>query len=138
MLKILLSLFFMFLLLSCQRTDEDFKLSRENYYEGNKYYDAGNFKEAIKYYDLSIEHNPKYDPAYLKRGDSKRKLRDIKGAIEDYNQAVKINSINSRAWYHMGTLKIIMGNKREGCEDIAEAKKLCYMPAEKYYADNCQ
>lgn len=125
---------------ACSQQDPETarKEAKKNYELGNLEYKNGNYKAAIRQYDKAIDLDDEMFSAYLKRGDSKRKLRDSKGAIKDYERVVELNPINSRAWYHMGTLKYNMGDKREGCEDISRARQLCYMPAEKFYKEFCK
>lgn len=108
------------------------------YQQGNTFYDAGNYKKAIQFYDKAVDLDDQYANAYLKRGDAKRKLRDAKGAIDDYLKTIELKPMNSKAMYHVGTLYMKMGKKDEGCSYVKKAAELCYMPAEKFYKLYCK
>lgn len=132
-------LFSLLLLAACD-TGEKTEISRaqELYLQGNEYYNDGNNERAIDYYSMAIQLDPDHAPAYLKRGDAKRKLRDHVGAIRDYDRCIELRPTGARAWFHRGTLKWKTGDKEGGCEDVQKAKELVYMPAEKFYRNNCE
>lgn len=53
-----------------------------------------------------IRKNPQNDEAYYQRGMIKyKKLEDYKGAIEDYDKAILINSKNRMAYFFRGNAK---------------------------------
>ncbi len=51
----------------------------------------GDYKEAIADLDEAINSYPDFSLAYSKRGFLKQELKDNKGAINDFNSAIKIN-----------------------------------------------
>jgi serine/threonine protein kinase len=55
-------------------------------------------------YDEAIKVNPDHAPTYLSRGILKAKVRDIKGASEDYNKAIEINRAYAEAYNAVGIL----------------------------------
>jgi len=74
--------------------------------QGEECYALYNFEEAIKYYNKSVEINPKYVPAYESKGWSMCKLRNAKEMIKCFDKVqeldkngtknYKINNINVR------------------------------------------
>lgn len=70
---------------------------------------------------------------YLIRAEVKRKLKDYKGAIEDYEMVMKIkegegdteyNQNYAKAFSGRGITKYEMGDKKGACEDLKKGKKL--------------
>ncbi len=76
----------------------------------------------------------KPDPSYyLVRGEIKYKLNDFKGAINDYEETIKIkenrketeyDQIYAKAFSGRGISKCDLGNKKDGCKDIEKGKQL--------------
>jgi tetratricopeptide (TPR) repeat protein len=58
---------------------------------------------------------------YHNRGFSKYNLGDSQGAIEDYNQAIKINPNYSDSYYLRANAKLKLGSDREAMEDYNRA-----------------
>lgn len=116
----------------------DITRARELYKTGSDYFDSGNYKKAIEYFNRSIELNDSNSFCYLKRGDAFRKLRNPQNAIRDYDKVLELKPSNAKALYHRGTLKIKLGKKSEGCSDIEKAKGLCYKPAEEFFRTYCK
>jgi tetratricopeptide (TPR) repeat protein len=53
----------------------------------------GSYEEvAIRYFDMAILLNPKYHQALNNRGGAYLMLRQYARAIDDFNQAIKIDS----------------------------------------------
>jgi Tfp pilus assembly protein PilF len=42
-------------------------------------------------YNQSIALDPKYPLAYIARGSLKKRLKDLAGATQDYNQALRLS-----------------------------------------------
>lgn len=133
-------LFLILVIVSCSPDEEEVidESVKQLFQEGNDYYDNGDYKRAIDTYNEALRIKSDEHFIILKRGDCYRKLRQPQRAMQDYDLVIALKPSIARAYYHRGTLKFTIGKKTEGCEDIRKAKALCYFPAEKYYADNCQ
>jgi len=62
-----------------------------NYINGLNFYEDGKYQKAISEFDKAIKEFPNCEFFYIKRGDSKRKLNNFKGALNDYNKALDLN-----------------------------------------------
>ncbi|MBR3103077.1 MAG: tetratricopeptide repeat protein [Lachnospiraceae bacterium] len=62
-----------------------------NYYMAICYYKLGEYDAAISCYDAIIGLMPKETRAYFLRGNMKLCLKDVDGAVADFDQAVEIN-----------------------------------------------
>jgi tetratricopeptide (TPR) repeat protein len=47
-------------------------------------------RDLLKDYDTTVENNPKWSPAYTRRADVLRRVRDYDDAIKDYLKALKV------------------------------------------------
>ena len=86
----------------------------------------GNNKEAIADLDKAILSYPEFSLAYAKRGFLKQELGDNKGAINDFNVAIKINLNWSQtdiadAYYFRGTSKFNLEDYKGAITDYNEA-----------------
>lgn len=57
--------------------------------------DEGKFKEALEYYDKSIEHDPSNYIAYFNRGTIKADIGDFSGAKADFEAACRLKEVNN-------------------------------------------
>ena len=62
--------------------------------------------------------------AYNNRGLAKYELGDKKGAIADYNEAIRINPNFAKAYYNRGTAKYELGDKKGAIADFNEVIRL--------------
>ena len=71
------------------------------------------------------ESAPNEDSAkyFVNQGVDKAKTGDYRGAIEDLNQAIKLNP-NFAAYYNRGLVRSYLGNKLAALEDLNQAIKL--------------
>ncbi|WP_107668260.1 tetratricopeptide repeat protein [Cyanothece sp. BG0011] len=70
-----------------------------------------------------IRTNPQGVDAYYERGLSHQKLGDKTGAIEDYTEALHLDSTYAKAYHNRGILLAEMGNKKQAVEDLRLAAK---------------
>jgi serine/threonine-protein kinase len=89
--------------------------------------DKGNVDGGIVDLSLAIEINPKLAPAYLARGDAKRRTGDAEGAIVDYAHAIEIDpklaaAYNKLAWA-LATAE--QPSVRDGQRAVETALKAC-------------
>ena len=62
--------------------------------------------------------------SYLNRGNARYDLGDKQAAIQDYNQALKINPNNADAYYNRGNAYATLGDKFQAISDFQQAAKI--------------
>ncbi len=92
-----LTLILLLLITSC-----DLKSSKEYLKEAWALEDKQQYTAAIKLLNKAIDKDSKFKEAYLSRGADKAVLKDYKGAISDYNNALKIDPKNTLALFNLG------------------------------------
>jgi tetratricopeptide (TPR) repeat protein len=107
------------------------ELSYDSLNTGAIYYNLGivkstllkNSNEAIKYYSLAILNYPntakkEKSETYYNRGLNKRYLDDLKGAISDYNIAIKITPNYVKAFNNRGYAKLLLEDYKGAINDF--------------------
>jgi tetratricopeptide (TPR) repeat protein len=99
------------------------------YYRGLIYFQLENWQAAIADFNISLgkaEGEP--DPngelihyTYLYRGTSKRILNDHQGAINDYDEAIKVMPHEGEVYYQRGQAYGLMGNSDQSKADFQQA-----------------
>ena len=79
--------------------------AKELYNSGNQKLDKGQYKEAIKDYDNSIDLDATFPNAFYNRAVAKNSIKDYKGAIADYSKAIELDPTNKLAYNNMGLIK---------------------------------
>jgi tetratricopeptide (TPR) repeat protein len=100
--------------------NESFK-GFELYEKGNNSLEKGNLVEAIKYFTDFIEIFPENPDSYFKRGLAKSILNDYKGAMQDYNLAIKINPQDDLYYSNRGGIKLKLEDNRGAILDYNKA-----------------
>jgi tetratricopeptide (TPR) repeat protein len=65
---------------------------------GSKLYSAGNYSEAMDYFNKSIDQNSSYIDAWVHKGNAQKALRQYNASLLSYNRATASNSKNQAAW----------------------------------------
>ncbi len=80
-------------------------------------------KEAIDYYNEGIKIKPDYAEIYNNRGNAKRSLGDIQGAINDYDKAISLKSDYETYYfyYNRGLAKSDLNDWQGAISDYNEA-----------------
>ncbi|MHC1776005.1 MAG: tetratricopeptide repeat protein [Lentimicrobium sp.] len=110
-----------------KRSDAD--MAHGYFYLANYYDAANNGAEAMKYYDLSLSRNNNYLLALNNRGILKGKSGDFGGAVNDFNDAIRIKPDYAEAYYNRGVALYQTGKPEEACSDWSRALKLNFRPA---------
>lgn len=113
----------------------DWLLSYNNFgfvYTSNDMYNSAIevFNKGIKVYNKN-KKKYKYDTAtasflYNNRGEAKANLGDEKGALKDYNQAIKMWGRDSYVFRNRAKLYIKQGKINEACTDLYKASALSF------------
>ncbi|MBU3700055.1 MAG: tetratricopeptide repeat protein [Candidatus Kapabacteria bacterium] len=53
------------------------------------YQHAGDYRNQMNFYDRAIETNPNSSMAWFNRGQTRQDLKDVSGAIQDYEEAIR-------------------------------------------------
>lgn len=75
--------------------------------------------------------------AYYNRGIAKFNLKDLHGAISDYNKAIELDPKYTDAYYNRGSVKIMLGEKENGCLDLSKAGELGHKHAYQLIKKSC-
>ena len=82
----------------------------------------GNFEECNRLLEVDINNVE----ALLCRGNSRFKLGDKIGAIEDYSQALRLDPTNPEIYYQRSKVRDSMGDKEGAFDDYSEIIKLAH------------
>ena len=112
---------------------QQYKFSSESRESARRYFQSGleamngdNNQKGIKDLSEAIRLMPNYSRAYNLRGFAKRRIGDLQGALDDFNQAIKINQNWETAKLHAaynnrGQVKAMLGDVLEGIKDFDRA-----------------
>lgn len=84
---------------------------------GNRQYEKHNYKKAIEYYNKQISMWPEMPQGYIVRGGAKMHLKDIHGAINDYDIAIKLNQKEYKVYGYRGYAKYELKDYRGSIDD---------------------
>ncbi|NJO91765.1 MAG: hypothetical protein HC831_24455 [Chloroflexia bacterium] len=72
------------------------------------------------------------------RGATHIALQDFKKGIEDFRNAIRLDSRFAKAYFSLGIAQITTKDKNSGCESLKEAQKLSYPEATQALQSYCQ
>lgn len=84
----------------------------------------GNLKETEKMLGEAIEKNPKLPYSYAERGHVRIKLKNWKGALADFTEALAIDPTDADDWLSRGLVKEKLKDLAGALNDLTEAIKL--------------
>jgi tetratricopeptide (TPR) repeat protein len=94
--------------------------------KGDQYYQDGNYKKAIKYYNKVLRRDPEY-PVYLRRGESYVKLGNYQQAKKDFDQALKLDpNIKEVYYYDLACLYSLKNDKSKALKHLELALRNGY------------
>lgn len=77
-----------------------------------------------KLLDEAIEENPNIPSAYSERGYRHMKSGDYKSALKDYNEAIRLDSVNEEYFLNRGLVKEKLGDTRGAFSDYTKAIRI--------------
>jgi tetratricopeptide (TPR) repeat protein len=80
-------------------------------------------------YDVVIKNEINIAEAYHNRGNLRVMIKDLNGALEDFNEALSVDENLSITYFNRGVLRILIGDPYEGCMDIQKSRELGYEEA---------
>lgn len=98
------------------------KKAYEFTYRADKSAEDGNLNTGIKLIDSAIFYLPEDPTGYYNRGSFKIQLGDFKGAINDFNIAIKLNPNLGEAYYNRAVAYSNLGILKNACDDLHKAK----------------
>ncbi len=102
----------------------------ENLRMGSDLHQKGKPCEAIQYYDEAIRLNKSdnnkdaYTYTYFTRGNAKVDCGDFTGAIEDYDEVIRLDKNSVLAYYNRGRTKVRLGRLDDAIEDFSKVIEL--------------
>ncbi len=132
--------FILILLLSSQLlTAQETKTQDVIYFDqGLEFYDAGNYKMAIIYFDSSIVINTENTEAYAFRGLAKFEIKEFNEAIEDFDLAIILAPGYAEVYYYRALAKLEIGANKKACEDLYAAYDFGFKKAMKLIKNVCE
>ena len=87
------------------------------------------YQESVSECDKALQSNPKgtkfwWAATYHTRGAAKVGLGDHNGAIEDFNESIRLNPRKALLYYDRGLAKEVLGQHEEAKVDFAKATEL--------------
>lgn len=110
----------MILLLAGCAEEKKIDLTRK----GMKQFEAGQYDEAIRYFDRSIKKNANDADAFYFRGMCRYKKEEFSMAIEDFTRAIALRPESDDYYFARGTARVKSGDINGGCGDFTSAAAL--------------
>lgn len=104
---------------------------------GRHYFRNESYKDAAYYFDKATQVNANLKVAQFLKGRSYHKAGETDKAIEAYNDAISTDSQYGEAYLYRGALKIYLGRKSSGCNDLKTAQSLNVEEAESALQQYC-
>ena len=94
------------------------------YRQGNRYYNSGEYENAIFRYEKAINLKPDYAEAYYNRGVTYGKLGESEKAIADYSKAIELKPDLVEAYNNRGVTYRKLGESEKALADYNKAIEL--------------
>jgi outer membrane protein OmpA-like peptidoglycan-associated protein/Tol biopolymer transport system component len=96
---------------SAKAQNSSIRKAQENYEDAQQYIRQNIFDEAIKFLDLAVKADPKFQMAYIQLGDIYHRLRDYPKAKENYQKAVNAQAeVEPRIFFVLGESQLLSGD----------------------------
>lgn len=110
--------------------------ARKFFFRGRTEACAGEYNAARREFDKVISLEQNY-LAYLERGKCQLNSQNYKGAVEDLNQALKMDTKSDLAYEYRSMARQALGDNEGSKSDAEMAKKLNPKPAPNYSSLSC-
>jgi len=132
-------------LATIQKTLSFDKTLAEAYFLKAKIYDESyqNYTKAILEWDKGLKYTTHMSAdLWLKRAEWNVALQNYRSAIDDYTQAINLQSMNGRLYYERAMIKIQLANEQnrypsDACEDFKIALNLGFTSSLPYVRNYC-
>src|ERR1043165_1027379 len=111
----------------------DSKEAHDSYNKAVNYSEAGDVKNAVKFYQKAIEADNKYVKAYDNLGLCYRKLGDYDKAIENYKKSIELFPIGSMAHQNLAVVYGLQKNYRAAEVEYRTVSKMDTTNPEGYF-----
>lgn len=101
-------------------------------------FEQKDYAEALKYLNIAIEKDPSNFVAWDSRAETKLNMGDLKGCINDCNQALSLNDKLANSYLIRGRAKYKLGKKDEACMDWSDAGQYGKQEAYDYTSKYCK
>lgn len=112
-------LFYIFILICQVAFSQDYS----DFSKGYEYYLAGDFDNAIKYFNKSIDENPKHGDSYYFKALLLARTSSFDDALILFNKAIELNPDDGAYYGDRGILFANMGNADQALQDFIFAAK---------------
>lgn len=100
------------------------KQGYENYAKGREALEKGDTGKALKFADEAIRVEPREGHFYALRGDVHYRERSYDKALEDYNQAIELNSNYFYYYLQRGLTRKKLNQRQQAYEDLQASTRL--------------
>jgi len=107
------------------------------YYRGLVYFDLENYDSALMDFNTASSYATDNALFYDYKAYTKEKLGDLKGAIEDFGQSLKLQE-DSNIYYRRGLVKLELKDKKSACLDFKSANDLNDENGKKAFEEHCK
>jgi tetratricopeptide (TPR) repeat protein len=104
---------------------------------GEYYYEAGDYINALKYFNRNLKDDPNNSSYYKSRGKTYLKTATYRYAIGDLSMSLDLNPDDPETWMYLGIAKLESGDKENGCSDLERARGMGESRAIEYIVENC-
>lgn len=98
--------------------------ARKLYEQGEAAHDAGNYKQALEFFNRCIRENPSFTEAYFTRASTREQLQDLSGANTDYSIYLELKPDQIDALFSRATIRYQLGLYEQSKEDLLKLLKL--------------
>ncbi|MFZ3122344.1 MAG: tetratricopeptide repeat protein [Thermodesulfovibrionales bacterium] len=100
-------------------------LSATDWFEkGVKFYESGNYKEALNAYNKAIQLDPQDAITFSYRGLAYDNLGNLQQAFNDYNKAIQLDPKDASAYIFRGGAQAELENYQQAINDYSKAIQL--------------
>lgn len=111
--------------------------SKYVYHRGLAYFELGDYENAKKDFQTTLSIDGANADLYVKLAFLKQQENDLKGAIEDYSKAIKINPKFAAPYYYRGLIYLQVLLHDKACADLKKAADLGHPLALRQYDKYC-